>query len=315
MRIFKSLFITSSVVALSLTGSADVITLEGGDQIHGDVIGSDDSSLWVKVGSQVVSVKRSQIADHEVSDPDQESQVIRRFLYHTKDDSTELSIEQQANKVKPSVIKVQTPAGLGSGVIINEDGYAITNAHVIQGETDLRTTIWLPTDDGKSRRTTLEDIEIVAVNNHLDLALLRLKHPTGDVFPFSPLESWEGIVVGQPVFAIGNPLGLEQTTSDGVVSTKQRNFQGLTFIQTNTAINPGNSGGPLFNTSGEVIGITNMGILAGEGLNFAIPTRYVKDFIRNREAFAYDIKNPNSGHNYHVPPGRTADGVAKELNQ
>tara|TARA_B100001059_G_scaffold10456_1_gene8505 strand:- start:893 stop:1840 length:948 start_codon:yes stop_codon:yes gene_type:complete len=315
MRILKSLFVAVSILSMPYLVSADVITLEGGDQIHGDVIGNDDSSLWVKVGSQVVQVKRSQISEHKVANPDEADTVIRRFLYHTKEDPTELTIEQQANKVKPSVIKVQTPAGLGSGVIINEDGYAITNAHVIQGETDLRTTIWLPTEDGKARRTTLEDIEIVAVNNHLDLALLRLKHPTGDSFPYSPLESWEGIVVGQPVFAIGNPLGLEQTTSDGVVSTKQRNFQGLTFIQTNTAINPGNSGGPLFNTSGEVIGITNMGILAGEGLNFAIPTRYVKDFIRNREAFAYDIKNPNSGHNYHVPPNRTADGVAKELNQ
>ncbi len=315
MRILNSLVIAGSVMVMSHLASADVITLEGGDQIHGDVIGNDDSSLWVKVGSQVIQVKRSQISDHQVSNPDEVDTVIRRYLYHTDEDPTELTIEQQANRVKPSVIKVQTPAGLGSGVIINEDGYAITNAHVIQGETDLRTTIWLPTEDGKSRRTTLEDIEIVAVNNHLDLALLRLKHPNNEPFPYSPLESWEGIVVGQPVFAIGNPLGLEQTTSDGVVSTKQRNFQGLTFIQTNTAINPGNSGGPLFNTSGEVIGITNMGILAGEGLNFAIPTRYVKDFIRNREAFAYDIKNPNSGHNYHVTPGRTADGVAKELNQ
>ena len=149
--------------------------------------------------------------------------------------------------------------------------------------------------------------------HHLDLALLRLRHPNNDPFPYSPLESWEGIVVGQPVFAIGNPLGLEQTTSDGVVSTTQRNIEALTYIQTNTAINPGNSGGPLFNTKGEVIGITNMGILSGQGLNFAIPTRYVKDFIRNREAFAYDEKNPNSGHNYQVPPARGRDGVASEL--
>ena len=313
MGIFGAICTTVSILLISWAAPGDVITLEGGDKIHGDVIGSDDSSLWVKIGSQVIQVKRSQVTNHDVEQDGEANTVIRRFLYHTEDDPAELSIEQQANRVKPSVIKVQTPAGLGSGVIINEDGYAITNAHVIQGETDLRATIWLPTQEGKALRTTLEDIEIVAVNNHLDLALLRLKHPDGAAFPYSPLESWEGIVVGQPVFAIGNPLGLEQTTSDGVVSTKQRNFQGLTFIQTNTAINPGNSGGPLFNTSGEVIGITNMGILAGEGLNFAIPTRYVKDFIRNREAFAYDIKNPNSGHNYHVPPQRSMDGVAKEL--
>ncbi|MCH2133588.1 MAG: trypsin-like peptidase domain-containing protein [Phycisphaerales bacterium] len=315
MRNKISLLAAGLAAALVGFASGDVITLEGNHEIRGDVIGSDDASLWVKVGSQVIQIKRSQVVSHEVSDSEEGGQVIRRFLFHTKEDPTELSIEQQANRVKPSVIKVQTPKGLGSGVLINEDGYAITNAHVIQGETDLRATIWMPAEGGKTRRSTLENVEIVAVNNHLDLALLKFTHPDGEPFEYSPLESWESIVVGQPVFAIGNPLGLEQTTSDGVVSTTQRNFQGLTYIQTNTAINPGNSGGPLFNTRGEVIGITNMGILAGEGLNFAIPTRYVKDFIRNREAFAYDPKNPNSGHNYQVPPARSNEGTADQLSQ
>ncbi|MEE2907361.1 MAG: trypsin-like peptidase domain-containing protein [Planctomycetota bacterium] len=315
MRMPDKILIASLITAMSGMISADVITLEGGHEIRGDVVDTDDASLWIRVGSQVIQVQRNQVIDHQIADPEEGGTVVRRYLFHTEDDPTELSIEQQANRVKPSVIKVKTPAGLGSGVIINEDGYAITNAHVIQGETDLRVTIWLPGEGGKTKRTTLEDVEIVALNNHLDLALLRFEHPEGEAFPYSPLESWESIVVGQPVFAIGNPLGLEQTTSDGVVSTTQRNFQGLTYIQTNTAINPGNSGGPLFNTRGEVIGITNMGMMGAEGLNFAIPTRYVKDFIRNREAFSYDTKNPNSGHNYHVPPTRTSDGAAEELSQ
>ena len=116
-------------MVMSHLASADVITLEGGDQIHGDVIGNDDSSLWVKVGSQVIQVKRSQISDHQVSNPDEVDTVIRRYLYHTDEDPTELTIEQQANRVKPSVIKVQTRL-IRFRVIINEDGYAITNAHV-----------------------------------------------------------------------------------------------------------------------------------------------------------------------------------------
>ena len=305
-------------LAMAMLGASlhgDVITLQGGHEIHGDLVDRDDARLWVRVGTQIIEIQRSQVLEHQSAPTEEGGAVIRRYLYHTVDDPVELTIEQQANRVKPSVIKVQTPKGLGSGVIINEDGYAITNAHVIQGETDLRTTIWMPESDGKTRRATLEDIEIIAVNNHLDLALLRLKHPDGGPFPYSPLESWEGIMVGQPVFAIGNPLGLEQTTSDGVVSTTQRNFEGLTYVQTNTAINPGNSGGPLFNTKGEVVGITNMGILGGEGLNFAIPTRYVKDFIQNREAFAYDPMNPNSGHNYLPPPTRTREGAPSQLSK
>ena len=138
--------------------------------------------------------------------------------------------------------------------------------------------------------------------------------PPGVVrFSYAPLERQESIEVGQTVFAIGNPLGLERTLSQGVISTTRRSFDGLTYIQTDAAVNPGNSGGPLFNTRGEVVGITNMGIIFGEGLNFAIPVRYVKDFLRNREAFAYAKENPNSGHHYHQPPTRRRYGVAPVL--
>ena len=130
---------------------------------------------------------------------------------------------------------------------------------------------------------------------------------------YAPLEDHESLETGQTVFAIGNPLGLERTLSQGVISNDRRSFDGLTYIQTDAAVNPGNSGGPLFNTRGEVVGIINMGIPFGEGLNFAIPARYVKDFLRNREAFAYDKDNPNSGYHYHQPPGRTRFGTAPAL--
>lgn len=114
-------------------------------------------------------------------------------------------------------------------------------------------------------------------------------------------------------FAIGSPLGLERTLSQGVVATTQRNFEGLTFIQTTAEINPGNSGGPLFNLRGEAIGVTNMKIPLGEGMGFAIPARYVRDFLRNHEAFAYSKENPNSGHNYKRGPERTEFGTPPML--
>ena len=161
--------------------------------------------------------------------------------------------------------------------------------------------------------TDIDDVELVAVNNHIDLALVKLKHPEGKDFLFAPVQDAEKLETGQSVFAIGSPLGLERTLTQGVISTTQRSFDGLTYIQTDTPINPGNSGGPLFNTKGEVIGITNMGIRGGEALGFAIPARYVKDFIRNRESFAYDKNNPNSGHNYQKPPTRTKDGAPPTL--
>jgi serine protease Do len=292
---------------------SDVIMLKSGRAVEGDIVKRTDRHVWIDVGPEIVRFSMDDIDEIDQTALEEDVEVRSESLYHTAVNLPELSPRDQAKRIGATVIKVSTPAGLGSGVIINREGYAITNAHVIQGETALRCTVWFPQKDGTLRRTTVEDIEIIAVNNHLDLALLRITHPEGGEFLYAPLELDENIEVGQPVFAIGNPLGLEQTMSQGVVSTTQRSFDGLSYIQTDAAVNPGNSGGPLFNTRGEVVGITNMGIMALQGLNFAIPTRYVKDFIRNREAFAYDKNNPNSGHSYHQPPPRSSFGTAPQL--
>ncbi len=293
---------------------ADMVVLNNGGAVQGEIIKRTDNKLWIDIGSDVIELEMSQIASVDVEESaDLNSEVDTTNLFRTTSQLPQRSPREQAKRVGASVIKVSTPGALGSGVLLNEDGYAVTNAHVIQGETDLRATVWIPQNDGTLKRTTIEDVLIIAVNNHLDLALLQLKHPNDELFDYSVLEQAEDIEVGQTVFAIGNPLGLERSMSQGVISTKQRSFDGLTYIQTDAAINPGNSGGPLFNTQGEVVGITNMGITSAESLNFAIPTRYVKDFIRNREAFAYDEKNPNAGHLYHAPPERTKNGVSPTL--
>ena len=292
---------------------ADVVVLEDGGELHGSIIKQDARSLWIDIGPSIVQIDNTDVKDVRVEEAGDQSTTSRESIFHVVNDLPELSIRQQAARVKPSVVLVKTPSGTGSGVIVNEMGHVVTNAHVIQGEKDLRLVVWTRRDDGTLARRTIGDISIEAVNNHLDLALLKLPDADASVADWVPLEAWESIEVGQPVFAIGNPLGLEQTTSQGVVSTTQRSFDGLTYIQTDAAINPGNSGGPLFNTSGEVVGITNMGIRGGEALGFAIPTRYVKDFLRNREAFAYDPSNPNTGHRYHKPPPRLREGTPPQV--
>jgi serine protease Do len=305
--------IACGVFTAAASSADDVLTLKSGAVLRGEIIKRNDQRVWLDVGPDVLEFSVDDIDSIETENVDSAVETTAESLYHTATNLPELSPKEQAKRIGSSVIKVSTPAGLGSGVIIDGEGYAITNAHVIQGETTLRTTVWFPQPDGTLKRTVIEDVEIVAVNNHLDLALLKIPHPEGDKFTFAPIERDEAIEVGQIVFAIGNPLGLERTLSQGVVSTTQRSFGGETYVQTDAAINPGNSGGPLFNTKGEVIGITNMGILGGEALGFAIPARYVKDFIRNREAFAFDKDNPNSGHNYHPPPPRKLFGVAPQL--
>ena len=292
---------------------ADTVSLKSGAVVEGKVLKRNDQKVWIDLGPAVLELPLDDVVTIEIADADANASVKRESLYRTATDLPELSPREHAKRIGPAVIKVATPGGLGSGVIINEDGYAITNAHVIQGETNIKATVWFQQPDGSLNRTVIDDIEIIAVNSHVDLALIKISHPEDQPFVFAPLERDESIELGQQVFAIGNPLGLERTLTQGVVSTTQRNFEGLTYVQTDAAINPGNSGGPMFNTKGEVVGITNMGAMMFQGLNFAIPARYVKDFIRNREAFAYDLENPNSGYNYQPGPKRAAFGVAPQL--
>ncbi|MFZ9914688.1 MAG: S1C family serine protease [Phycisphaerales bacterium] len=310
------LALSCAVVLSALVGDAavaDIVKLKSGASIDGTVLKRTDRRVWVDVGSDVLSFSMDDVDSVESENASAKIETRLDTLFSTATGLAELPPREQAKNIGPAVIKVSTPGGLGSGVILSREGYAITNAHVVQGETNLRATVWFAQPDGTLKRTDIDDVELVAINNQVDLALVKLKHPDGKDFVFAPVQDAEKLEIGQSVFAIGNPLGLERTLTQGVVSTTQRNFDGLTYIQTDTPINPGNSGGPLFNTKGEVIGITNMGILGGEALGFAIPARYVKDFIRNREAFAYDKNNPNSGHNYQKPPARTKAGAPPEL--
>jgi len=305
----------AAVVALSLSfvAAADTVRLKSGASVQGDIIKRTERRVWIDVGPDVLDFSMDDVDSVDTEKSSARVEIRQDSIFSTAEGLAELPARDQAKAIGPSVIKVSTPGGLGSGVILSRDGYAITNAHVVQGETNLRATVWFAQSDGTLRRTDIDDVELIAVNNHIDLALIKVKHPDGKDFVFAPVQDAEALENGQSVFAIGNPLGLERTMTQGVISTTQRNFDGLTYIQTDTPINPGNSGGPLFNTRGEVIGITNMGIRGGEALGFAIPARYVKDFIRNREAFAYDRNNPNSGHNYQKPPARAAAGAPPEL--
>ena len=143
------------------------------------------------------------------------------------------------------------------------------------------------------------------MNPFFDLALIKLPLPADLKPSHVVLGNDDDVNAGDAVFAVGNPLGLERTVTQGIVSNRSRNIEGQLFLQTDTAINPGNSGGPLFNQRGEVIGVTSRGFAAfADNLGFAIPVYYVKQFINHREAFSFDKSNPNSGYRYLDPPRR-----------
>jgi serine protease Do len=292
----------------------DLVTLVDGRTLSAPILKETADTLWLDLGDQVISIPRSRVESVIRAEPEPEGEATdAKSLFRVAKGLAESTPKELAKKIGEAVIMVNTPSGLGSGFIIHPEGYAITNAHVIQGERRLKAVVF-EQGEREFRRLTIEDVEIIAVNNHLDLALIRLTHPDKRPFVTTLVQGVEDLDVGQDVFAIGNPLGLERTLSRGVVATKQRDFEGLTFIQTTAQINPGNSGGPLFNLKGEVIGVTNMGVPGGEGLGFAIPARYVRDFLRNYDAFAYDKDNPNSGYSYKDAPPRTDFGMPSILD-
>jgi serine protease Do len=136
------------------------------------------------------------------------------------------------------------------------------------------------------------------------MSLLKVDDKDAPKFKHVVLGNADALDVGQRVFAIGSPLGLERTVTEGILSTKTRQIGGELYLQTTTAINPGNSGGPLFNLGGEVVGITNMKITFGEGLGFAIPVEAVRFFLEHRDAYAYSNDNPSNPYRYLEPPSK-----------
>lgn len=165
---------------------------------------------------------------------------------------------------------------LGSGFIIDPEGYIVTNNHVIEGADEI--VVKLKT--GKEF-----DAEIVGRDPNTDLALLKVKSPEN--FQALKLGDSDSLQVGQWVVAIGSPFGLEQTVTAGIVSAKGRVIGSGPyddFIQTDASINPGNSGGPLTNMEGEVIGINTAIVASGQGIGFAIPINLAKGIIEQLKA-------------------------------
>jgi serine protease Do len=163
--------------------------------------------------------------------------------------------------------------GLGSGFIINADGYVVTNNHVVDGATEVRVKL----SDGRDLKAT-----VVGRDPKTDVALLKVD---ANHLPVIPMGDSSRLQVGEPVMAIGNPFGLEQTVTTGIVSATGRVIgEGPydDFIQTDASINPGNSGGPLINSQGQVIGI-DTAIFSQNGgsvgIGFAIPVNLAKSVV------------------------------------
>jgi S1-C subfamily serine protease len=209
-------------------------------------------------------------------------------------DGKERTPAQIFNEFAPSVvtitIKGRMGEGGGTGFVLDTAGTIGTNYHVIQHATELKVKLM----DG----TIADEVEVLAENAPLDLALLRIK--TGK--PLSPvvLGDSDKIAVGERAVSIGNPLGLEHTLTDGLISAR-RVMEGKKMIQMSTPLSPGNSGGPLFNARGEVIGVSSatyhgggFGHSLAQNLNLAMPINDLRAMIRTDYPGRHKVGEPSA---------------------
>ena len=308
MSLKKHLLLAGLAGLGGLTATADTIQLKDTAALTGKIVEERADSLVMDVGYTVLVVPRSFIVGVSkgggTNAPVASGPAGDQFYATSAHSGAVREISALVKTIGESVVQVKTPGGLGSGFFVNADGYLITNFHVIEGETEISVEVYHG-ENGQLDRETYKQVRIVAINKFHDLALLHIEDKGAPKFKPVTLGNADALSVGDAVFAIGSPLGLERTVTQGILSTKTRELEGELYLQTSTQINPGNSGGPLFNLAGEVVGVTNMKITFGEGLGFAIPVELVKNFLDHRDAFAYSTDNPNNPFRYLAPPSHT----------
>lgn len=292
--------------------SADTIHLKNGGLVKGEVLRRKADRVLVDLGFTVLSIPMDEV---ERITPDEEVKADQGReeggdLYRRADGQSELTVKENVDRVGEAVVEVRTPVGLGSGFLIHPKGYLVTNDHVVAGEHKVSVTLF-KRGEKDLRKEQFNKVRIVATSPQLDLALLKIEDAGELEFPTVPLGDSDQLRQGQGVFAVGSPLGMARSVSQGIVSLRNRPMGGQLFIQTTTQINPGNSGGPLFNLRGEVVGVNDMKLVHAsvEGMGFSIPMSTVKHFLRNRDAYAFDPRNPNAGFRYPSPPPAATEGA------
>ncbi len=304
----KALFCLMGIILISFPSSlleGDTIHLEDEKLLKGDVVKDGDDFLIMDIGFDVIRIPKERILKREEDseEPSEGPEDVSTDQIYSAKKLKETSIKENVERFGEAVVLVSSPEGSGSGFIISEDGYVVTNYHVIERERKISVTVFIKKEK-EFEKKKFDKVKIVALNPFVDLALLKIEELEGTKLKKVYLGSIDELKVGEKVFAIGSPMGLERSVSQGIVSTKNRDYHGLLFVQTTAPINPGNSGGPLFNLKGEVVGVNNMSYLFLDGLAFAIPVDCLKDFLDNRDAFAFDKDNPNTGYKYFEPPRR-----------
>jgi serine protease Do len=292
---------------VSLFGKTVTINLANDSTVTGELVKSNVGEVFVDLGYDIIKIPKTsilQMVDNCVQQSNDKTVFHNELFVNSVGKRKESPLNVLVDELGEAVVLIRTPIGLGSGFLIHPDGYIVTNDHVVAGERQISVTQFKGSQTELVKRN-YDNVKIVATGGNLDLALLKIEgQEEGFKFPFVTLGDSPDLKQGQRVFAIGSPLGLERSVSEGIVSLRNRIISDRLHIQTTAEISPGNSGGPLFNYKGEVVGVNNMKVVAqgAEGLGFSIPVDSLKTFLINRDAYAFDPRNPNAGFRYTTPP-------------
>lgn len=289
------------------------VTLVGGAKIAATLLRENNDGVVLDLGYDVLNVPKNRVLDISREEAAGKNEAHRdHSIFHTGR-LEPADVPELVKRHGDAVVIVKNAVGTGSGFLISKQGHLITNYHVVEGHNKVQVTLFRRTEQGYEKQE-LKKARILALQPLRDIALLQLDlaELKGDLPEPVVINSSDDLRVGDLVFAIGNPLGLERSVTQGIVSSATRTIGHMRLIQTDASINPGNSGGPLFNARGEVVGIVCAGATSFDGLAFGIPANELVDFLLHRESYLYDAAQPLNGATYLAPPYRAPEGESPD---
>jgi serine protease Do len=293
------------------------VTLVGGGRVTGPLLRQSDEGVAIDLGFDVVQIPAKRVLDVQRQEADAKAAAAEtdRGIFRTgRLEARE--VPDLVRRFGDAVMMIRSAGGLGTGFLVSREGHVVTNYHVVEKNTRLQATLYrrVQAADGRTtfEKTECRSVKIVALQPLRDLAILQLdpQEPKGGLPEPVVINDRDDLRVGDLVFAIGNPAGLERSVTQGIVSSTTRTIDQVRLIQTDASINPGNSGGPIFNARGEVVAVVCAGASVFQGLAFGIPANELIDFLVHRDTYLYDESQPQNGVTYLQPPFRRGDAAA-----
>lgn len=313
MRTFMALILLALTAVHAAAAELVTVTLVGGGRITAPLLRRNDDGVVLDLGFEALQIPAKRIldvsteAEQTAARAEQDRDIFRTGRLEARE------VPELVKRFGEAVVLVRNPGGLGTGFLIDREGHLVTNYHVVENNTRLQVTLFRRGEKGFEKRE-LRRVRIVALQPLRDLAILKIdpEEVAGAMPEPVVINDRDDLRVGDMVFAIGNPLGMERSVTQGIVSSTTRTIDQMRLIQTDAAINPGNSGGPIFNARGEVVAVACAGAAVFDGLAFGIPANELIDFLVHRDTYPYDESQPQNGVTYLPPPfqpGAAATGA------